>query len=61
MKTKLLATSSTLNGITALINKFFYSTTKTVKDDKVLNGDGQPLTNYRVTEKKGKYRFEEII
>ncbi len=61
IKTKLLATSTSVEGLQILINSYFYSTTKKIDGENVLNGDGMPLTGYRVVNKGGKFRFEEII
>ncbi len=63
-KGKLIASSSSLEGITKLINDYFYSTTfylesKNNKEFSVFNKKGL-LLNFIVVKKGGRYRFEQI-
>jgi len=60
MKNKLLATSSTKEGIEKLINQYFYSTSYTIQDDKITGKKGI-LSGYSVELKKNKFRFMEIV
>lgn len=58
-KTTLVASSPTQPGLLALVQKYFYSTSITFDGETVSNSKG-PLKNYRVTNKKGRWRFERL-
>lgn len=65
MKTRLYASSGTLENITKLINKFYYTTTielksKTDTEWEISNSKGL-LPTVRVIFKKNRYRFEAIL
>ena len=63
MKTTLLGSSATLDGIKSIVEKFYYSEKELlpVSDNewKIIGKMGV-LNNMRVILKKGRYRFESI-
>ena len=55
----MLASSPTKEGITRLINKYFFSDDKTVTENGcVKNSDGTVLTDFHVVKRKNRYYFE---
>ena len=63
MKTTLLGSSATLDGIKAVIAKFYYSEkvllSVAVNEWQIIGKNGV-LNDMRVILKKGRYRFESI-
>ena len=63
MKTTLLASSATFDGIKSIVEKFYYSEKELlpVSDNEwQIIGKNGVLNDMRVTLKKGRYRFESI-
>ncbi len=60
-KPRLLASSPTLDGITALVNRFWCSSRYTVNPSTLaIEHPENQMTDYRITLKSGRYRFESI-
>ena len=63
MKTTLLGSSSTLDGIKAVITKFYYSEKEllpvSANEWRIIGKNGV-LKDMRVILKRGRYRFESI-
>lgn len=60
-KPTLLATAGTIDGITKLINKFWFSTLYTVNPDTLaIEHPNKTTENYAVRLKAGRYRFESV-
>ena len=62
MKTVLLATAATPEGILEMIHKFYCGTQMRVLDGGTIQrvSDNKILDSVRVIQKKGRYRFERI-
>ena len=63
MKTTLLGSSATLDGIKAVIAKFYYSEKDLIPvapDEWQIIGKNGALNGVRVVLKKSRYRFESI-
>ena len=63
MKTTLLGSSATLDGIKSIVEKFYYSEKELlpVSDNEwQIIGKNGVLNDMRVILKKGRYRFESI-
>ena len=63
MKTTLLGSSATLDGIKSIVEKFYYSEKELlpVSDNEwQIIGKNGVLNNMRVILEKGRYRFESI-
>lgn len=59
-KLKVLGSSVTKEGLTLIVNKYFYSVCKLdFETGKVSNGKGQ-IEGYTVTISKGRYNFNEL-
>lgn len=59
-KLKVLGSSPTKEGLTPIVNKYFYSICSLdFVAGKVSNGKGQ-IEGYSLTEKKGRYYFNEL-
>ncbi len=59
MKNKLLASSSTKEGIEKLINQYFYSTSYTLQENQIVGKKGI-LSGFVVEFKKNKFYFMSI-
>ena len=62
-QTRTIEASATIEGITAMIVKFYYGTAYTVNPDNLeINrvSDGKKPEGVRVVLKKNRYRFETI-
>jgi hypothetical protein len=62
---KVLATSPSLDGITAMINKYWYSTNYHVVPTEIegqwaVSGMRGRMNGYRVLLQRGRYRFEQL-
>ena len=57
---KLIASAKTKEQIEQMINTYFFSTKYTLSDKLEILHPDKTLKNYRVTEKKNRFRFEEI-
>ena len=63
MKTTLLGSSSTLDGIKTVITKFYYSEKELISlaaNEWQIIGKNGVLKDMRVILKRGRYRFESI-
>lgn len=60
MKPKLLATSDTIDGITSMINRYWYSSSYRVNPETlVIEHPSNDTSGYQVRLHKGRYRFEK--
>ena len=56
---KLIASAGTIEQLEKMINQYFYSTSYKIDGEQVTNTKtGKTLENYRVIEKKKRFRFE---
>ena len=63
MKTTLLGSSTTLDGIKSIVEKFYYSEKNLIPlapDEWQIIGKNGVINDMRVILKKGRYRFESI-
>jgi len=60
MKTKLIASSPSIEGITKVINAYFYTSGIRVEGENIINEKGKALISYRVTTKGRRFRFEQV-
>lgn len=62
MKTKLLATSNSLSGISRMINQYFLSCQYSVSEDlKITHGMGRDINkDYIVKKVRSRYQFHRI-
>jgi predicted ABC-type ATPase len=60
-KAKLRATSPTIDGLTKLINKYFYSTSFKIHPDLTITNSRGVVQNFFVKNERGRYRLYEII
>ena len=56
----LIATAPTREKMEQMINTYFFSTKYTLSDNLEILHPDKTLKNYRVTEKKNRFRFEMI-
>jgi len=59
MKHNVLATSGTIDGLTKLINDFYFSTTCYIQDGRVYNKNGL-VPSVEVVKVKSRYQFRII-
>ena len=57
---KLIASASTKEKMAEMINTYFFSTKYTLADNLAIMHPDKTIKNYRVTQKKNRFRFEEI-
>ena len=62
MKTRLIGTSSTKEGLEKIINEYLFSTNWTIKENLDLYNKKTEKTssNYRIVQKKNRWRFESV-
>ena len=60
MKSKLLASSGSLEGINECINRYFYSNIFIDIENGTVSNSRGIIAGFRVIIKKNRYRFEEI-
>lgn len=61
MKAKLLATASTVDGITEMVNRYWYSDNYRVNPDTLeIEHPSKAVSGYQIRLAKGRYRFECI-
>jgi hypothetical protein len=58
---RLLASSGSFDGISASIKRYFGGEEKKIEGENVISEKRGVLEGYRVTLKRGRYRFEETI
>ena len=57
---KLIASAKTKEQMEQMINTYFFSTKYTLADNLTIMHPDKTIKNYRITEKKNRFRFEEI-
>ena len=62
MKTRLIGSSSTKEGLEKIINEYLFSTNWIIKENLELYNKKTEKTssNYRIVQKKNRWRFESV-